>query len=382
MALRILILGLVVLVAAMLIKQTGPTPEVQASISVFEALSGGDTSGYARAISPREFIFPADHGAHPGFKTEWWYYTGNLSNSENERFGFQFTIFRIGLAPGADHSGSDWSANQMYMGHFALSDVEKRDFYFFERFSRAAQGLAGVQADPFQVWLEDWQVSGIEDTDKFQMLDQKLIAKEDDVALELTLENTKPIVLQGKNGLSQKAEGSGNASYYYSLTRLRASGEITLNGERHEVSGNAWMDREWSTSVLGSDQVGWDWFSLQFDNGHDLMYYQLRREDGSAHPLSKGTLVNPQGESAGLTASDVTLEVLDHWESPLSGRYPVKWRLEIPSKSLALTITPVMPEQELDVSVRYWEGAVLIEGQQAGQKVSGRGYVEMTGYAD
>ena len=382
MTIRILIIAVAALAAAMLVQRMGPAPEVQASIPVFEALSGGDTSGYARAVHPREFIFPEDHGPHPDFKTEWWYYTGNLEDTAGERFGFQFTLFRVGLAPTAADTTSDWSANQMYMGHFAVSDIENEQFYYFERFSRAAQDLAGATADPFRVWLDDWQAVSLEQMDTSVMPRQQIIAKEGGVSLTLTLENSKAIVLQGEKGLSQKAQGAGNASYYYSLTRLKASGAIEINGKTHKVSGNAWMDREWSTSVLGDDQIGWDWFSLQFDNGRELMYYQLRRQDGSAHPLSKGTLVAEDGSSTTLAVSDVQLTVLDHWTSPLSGRYPAKWRLEIPSRSISLTITPVFANQELDVSVRYWEGSVDIRGTEGAQTISGRGYVEMTGYAD
>lgn len=337
----------------------------QASLSVAGALRGENTEGYARAIEPREFRFPEDHGPHPEFRTEWWYYTGNLSTREGRRFGFQLTFFRSAFAPSMPERSSQWAARQAYLAHFTVSDIEGQQFRSFERWSRGALGLAGSQGEPFRVWLEDWSTEG-----------NRLRAAEDGVALDLTLQPGKPPVLQGERGLSQKSEEPGNASYYYSLTRMPASGTVRLGEERFEVSGLAWMDREWSTSSLGEDQVGWDWFALQLEDGRDLMLYQLRREDGTADATSNGTLVGPRGESRHLSPSDFELEVLERWESPRSGAsYPARWRLRIPSADLDLTIEPLIPDQELDVSFRYWEGAVRIEGTSRG-----RGYVEMTGY--
>jgi len=342
----------------------------QASLSVAGALRGESTAGYARAIEPREFRFPEDHGPHPEFRTEWWYYTGNLSTREGRRFGFQLTFFRSAVAPSMPERSSKWATRQAYLAHFTVSDIDDIDggrFRSFERWSRGALGLAGSQREPFRVWLEDWSAEG-----------ERLHAAEDGVALDLTLEPGKPPVLQGERGLSQKSEESGNASYYYSLTRMPASGTIRLGDERFEVSGLAWMDREWSTSSLGEDQVGWDWFALQLEDGRDLMLYQLRRKDGTADATSNGTLVGPNGESRHLGLSDFELEVVNRWESPRSGAvYPAGWRLRIPSAGLDLRIEPMLADQELDVSFQYWEGAVRIEGTSRG-----RGYVEMTGYND
>jgi predicted secreted hydrolase len=338
----------------------------QASLSVAGALSGENTAGYARAIAPREFRFPEDHGPHPEFRTEWWYYTGNLSTREGRQFGFQLTFFRSAFAPSMPERLSKWATRQAYLAHFTISDIEGQQFRSFERWSRGALGLAGSQGEPFRVWLKDWSAEG-----------NKLRAAEDGVALDLTLEPGKPPVLQGERGLSRKSEEPGNASYYYSLNRMPASGTVRLGDERFEVSGLAWMDREWSTSSLGKNQVGWDWFALQLEDGRDLMLYQLRRNDGTADPTSNGTLVGPRGESRHLGLSDFTLEVLDRWKSPRSDAvYPARWRLRIPSANLDLTIEPLLADQELDVSFRYWEGAVRIGGTSRG-----RGYVEMTGYS-
>jgi predicted secreted hydrolase len=344
----------------------------RASLSVAGALRMENDQGYARAIEPRELRFPEDHGPHPDFRTEWWYYTGNLSTRDGRRFGFQLTFFRSALAPSMPERSSIWATRQVYLAHFTVSDVEGGRFPSFERWSRGALGLAGAQGEPFRVWLEDWSAEGSP---------MRLRAAEDGVAIDLVLQQGKPPVLQGDRGLSRKSAEPGNASYYYSLTRMLASGTIRLGDERFEVTGLAWMDREWSTSSLGKDQVGWDWFALQLGDGRDLMLYQLRRRDGSPDPTSSGTLVD--GESRHLTLGDFELVVLDHWESPRSGaRYPAGWRLRIPSADLDLRIEPLLADQELDVSFRYWEGAVRIEGTSRGRPVQGRGYVELTGYSE
>ena len=356
---------------------------IDSGLALAEAM-GGDTTGYLRAGTVRDFVFPADHGPHPGFKTEWWYYTGNLNAVDGRHFGFQFTLFRSALIPPAsvdDARASDWSAEDLYMGHFAVSDVGDERFYAFERFSRGAAGLAGAQAAPFRVWLEDWEatVAVPGDSTAFPM---RVRAAEDGIALDLVLTQTKPFVYQGDRGLDPKGDEPGNASYYYSATRLAAEGTVTVAGETFDVAGLAWMDREWSTSALGPDQVGWDWFALQLDDGRELMYYQLRRNDGTADPESDGVLVAQDGTKTPVARDDVALEVLDTWTSPLGGTYPSSWRLRVPSQALDLTVTPYFEAQELDVSVRYWEGAVRVEGMAGGQPVAGDGYVELTGYGD
>jgi predicted secreted hydrolase len=194
----------------------------------------------------------------------------------------------------------------------------------------------------------------------------------------LRVEPAKPFVLQGDRGLSQKGPGSGNASYYYSYTRLSTDGIVVVDGDTLSVSGSSWLDREWSTSALGPDQVGWDWFSLQLDDGRDLMYYQLRNRDGSASRFSEGVLVDENGTKTSLGRSDVRLTVQDRWTTPDGSRtYPVAWRLQVPEENVDLQIRAAFPDQEMDVSVRYWEGAVGVNGS-----ATGRGYVEMTGYGD
>lgn len=348
-----------------------------ASISVADALRGANDQGYAKALEPRPFHFPEDHGPHPDFRTEWWYYTGNLATREGRQFGFQLTFFRSALAPDMAPRSSEWASRQAYLAHFTVTDVDGKRFPSFERWNRGALGLAGAQGSPFRVWLEDWSAEAMGDA-------MRLRASENGTAIDLVLQPGKPPTLQGDRGLSQKNPEPGNASYYYSLTRMPAAGTIRAGGETFQVTGLAWMDREWSTSALGKDQVGWDWFALQLSDGRDLMLYQLRRTDGGddrVDPSSNGTVIGPRGETRHLNRSDFELQVRDRWQSPRSGAsYPSGWRLRIPSEQIDLNIEPLLPDQELDVSFSYWEGAVRLEGASLGKPVQGRGYVEMTGY--
>lgn len=354
-----------------------PAPRDTPQLSLSDTLGGDESAGYAKALAPRPFTFPADHGPHPEFKTEWWYYTGNLAAADGRRFGYQLTFFRIALAPEPIPRTSAWGTSQLTMAHFAVTDVDGKRFLSAERFARNALGLAGAQAAPFRVWLEDWQASGPQQT--FPMT---LQAATDQVAIDLTLEAVKPLVLQGEQGLSRKSAEAGNASYYYSLTRMPTRGTLRLGREEFPVAGHSWLDREWSTSALAPDQAGWDWFALQLDDGLELMYYQLRRKDGSIDPASAGVWVDRDGNSRLLSQGDVSLEIGNTWPSPRGGSYPASWRLRVAQENLNLSFEPLLADQELDVTIRYWEGAVKISGERAGKPVSGYGYVELTGYAE
>ncbi|MBT8398483.1 MAG: carotenoid 1,2-hydratase, partial [Gemmatimonadetes bacterium] len=318
--------------------------DIRTSLSVSDVMGGSSTEGFARALEPRVFEFPRDHGPHPSYRTEWWYITGNLENPQGDPYGFQFTIFRSALDGSPPIGASSWATNQVFMGHFAVTDGSGRTFRGFERFSRVANGLAGAQADPFRVWLEDWVLEGpvgpstdpgqgaAPGTGIFPLL---LSAAEEDRGLSLLLIPEKPLVLQGDAGLSQKGSEAGNASYYYSFTRMRAEGTLTLGDQQFPVNGSAWLDREWSTSALSQDQVGWDWFALQLSDGTDLMYYQLRLRDDSPDPLSKGILVDRTGRSELLASGQVELTVLDRWQSPLGGApYPSRWHLAVPEEDI------------------------------------------------
>ncbi len=350
------------------------------SADVVDALSGGDITGFARATTVRDFSFPQDFGAHPDFQTEWWYYTGNLATTDGRRFGFEFTIFRRALAPTLPERQSDWATNQMYFADLAVSDIGAPQFYFRQRFSRGAVGLAGAVVDPrVKVWIEDWTMTAQDD----KAATMRLQAADDPISLDLTVQQTKPPTLEGDRGLSAKSPEPGNASYYYSLTRLITNGTITINGTAYPVSGTTWKDHEFSTSVLGKDAVGWDWFALQLDNGRDLMLYQIRKQDGSLEITSNGTLVDADGTVTHLTHDDYQIEVLGHWTSPHTGAtYPAGWKVTVkaPTGPIQLEIRPLMVDQELNSTTAYWEGASSITGTDNAQPIKGYGYVELTGY--
>jgi predicted secreted hydrolase len=332
---------------------------------------------YARADGPRPLTFPADHGPHNDFQTEWWYTTGNLQTPDGRHFGYQLTFFRRALVPPSQRvqRASDWAADQAYMAHFALTDVAGNRFQSFERFERGAAGLAGAQAEPFNVWLDDWSVQLVKPNV------YRLHAAQNDITLDLTLRDVKGPVPQGDRGYSQKGEQPDNASYYYSLTRLESSGTVHVSNAVYQVSGLSWMDHEWSTSYLTPDQTGWDWFALQLDDGSELMLFQIRRKDGSIDPLASGTLIASDGSTRWLHRDDFQITVNGMWRSPHSGAtYPAAWTVKVPSAGLMLDIKPYLADQELDVSVRYWEGAVHFTGEHNGRAVSGDGYVELTGY--
>jgi predicted secreted hydrolase len=338
-------------------------------------------SSFSKAIQPKTFEFPKDHGPHKNFKTEWWYFTGNLISTNGEKFGYQFTIFRNAVNTDSLKGNSKWRSNQFYMGHFAVTDINENRFYFDEKFSRDGNNLAGATVkDKFRVWLEDWEVIQINDSSNYDLPNLKLIANMENVSLELIIKAEKPKILQGNNGLSQKGSKIGNASYYYSYTRLETEGNLTIDNKEYLVSGNSWMDREWSTSALSNDQVGWDWFSIQLDDNTELMYYQMRKSDGEPDIFSKGVIIDSNGKKDTFNLDEVKLTVQDYWLSPSNTKYPSGWLLKIPRQNLSLTIKPAIKNQLLDVSVKYWEGSVNITGLKLGKKILGSGYVELTGY--
>ena len=353
---------------------------VQAELAISQALGSGDDSNFARVLAPRSFSFPKDHGPHLEYAVEWWYFTGNLDSDQSRHFGFELAFFRIALGPEQPGRASDWATSQLYLGHLALTDVETDRFFFFERFSREALDLAGAafsEDQNFRVWLEGWSA----DVEGSASPVVRLMAAEEDIAIDLTLESAKPLTLHGDDGYSQKSAAPGNASYYYSITRMPTTGTVSIGRQSFDVEGTSWMDREWSTSALADEQVGWDWFALQLSDGRDVMFYQLRLQDGGIDPHSSGTVIGADGSTFPLGSDDVQIQVLDHWESPRGGSYPSEWRVGITAAALDLVVTPYIKNQELDASVRYWEGAVRISGTSQGQPIGGSGYVEMTGYA-
>lgn len=374
---RILTL-LLVFVAIVIFGLRQVEPASEAALNAYSQLEGPaeDASGYARAIEPWDWQFPRDHGAHPRFQTEWWYYTGVLANDAGRRFGFQFTIFRRALSPIGPISESEFRTNDIYMAHFTLSDIANETFYHDVRYSRGGGGLAGAVVDPrLRVWLEEWQILAKDDDATIQ----SIAAASADFAIDLTLEQVKPPALQGDNGLSAKSAAIGNASYYYSLTRLVTTGSISIGGDSFAVRGHTWMDHEFSTSALGENAIGWDWFGLIFDNDSELMLGQIRQIDGGIEPVFGGLLVYPDGSARSLDSDDFSIRVTDRWRSPHSDAvYPAGWEMEIlGAEGFTFEVTPLQADQELhSADIIYWEGAVRISGD-----VSGFGYAELTGYA-
>ena len=357
---------------------------ITVAIDLAERLNA-DVAGYDQALTPRAFTFPADHGPHPGYKIEWWYYTGNLVDAGGRRFGYQFTIFRSALTPPSPQDSartSAWATNQLYSAQFAISDLEGEDFYSFEQASRGAAGLAGAQGDPFRVWVEGWQVAAA-DEPQGEPPAMRIQAQQGEVALDLVLRPEKPLVIQGDGGLSKKSTTEGVASYYYSITRLATTGTLSFDGESHDVTGWSWMDREWSSTLLDKNQQGWNWFSIQLDDGRDIAFAWLRPTDNVTKPFGYGAVYDAAGTKDDFTLEGMVATPTEMWSSPRSGgRYPVRWQINLPDPGLELTIDAAMPDQELDVGVPYWEGAILVQGTADGQPITGRGYLEMTGYGE
>lgn len=373
----LLLLAVVVLAVAALhgILPDGPTRQAPS----LAGASPEDLTGFAQADEPRSFTFPEDHGPHPDYRSEWWYFTGNLSTPKGRSFGYQLTLFRQALRPPDQRPDRDssWATHQVYMGHFALSDVDSGRFYDAERFARGAAGVAGARTSPVEIWLEDWSIAWNDDGSI------RVEAHQPKFSLEIALHSEKPIVFQGEDGLSQKGPEAGNASYYYSYTRLSAQGSVRVDDRDFDVTGTSWLDREFSGSFLSDNQVGWDWFALQLEDGTELMLYQLRRSDRAKSPYSSGTFVSPEGETRRLMSHDFRLTPTSEWTSPRSGTtYPVEWEIVVPSLDATLTVDPKLRDQELSGTFVYWEGAVRVSGTMDGEPVEGEGYVELTGYAE
>lgn len=354
---------------------------------VTSSSDGVPTAGFATALEPRRFEFPLDHGPHPAFRQEWWYLTGNLDGATGERFGFELTFFRVALEPppaaataraseaATAGTASAWRTREIYVAHFAVTDVPERRFRSAQKLSRAALGLAGAEALPLHVWLDDWSLEA-----SGPAL-WRLRATQPGYAIELTLEPQSSPVLNGADGLSRKSERLEDATYYYSIPRVRAHGRLFRDGQRLEVSGLAWLDREWGSGGLGPRQAGWDWFALQLHDGSALMFYALRDKDGQRDVHSAGSWVGADGTARALASADVDIAVTGKWRSASGERYPAGWRIRVPALALDLTVRPVLADQELQTTPRYWEGAVDVSGERDGASLGGRGYVELVGYA-
>ncbi|MCC6484139.1 MAG: carotenoid 1,2-hydratase [Armatimonadetes bacterium] len=344
----------------------------------------GTGEGFERATRIRAFTFPSDHAAHPGYRTEWWYYTGIVSSGKRE-FGYELTFFRVALAPSLRARASHWATRDVLFAHFAVTDVSAKRFFYDQRVGRPVLGLAGYSADKLDVFIGpdgsagQWSVRQSGEA-------MRLRASANGHEIDLTLRAKRPPVLNGRDGLSQKGPGAGNANYYYSVPRLVTRGSLSVQGKRYSVSGMTWMDHEWGTSELAPNQKGWDWFSLRLSDGSDLMLYSLRDARSRPTPYSSGTIVRSDGTTLSLSQKDFSIRANGHWKSPRTGGlYPSGWTLMAPKEKLRLSVTPLLKDQELvtagTTGVSYWEGAVRAEGSHAGRSVSGEGYVELTGYA-
>ena len=338
---------------------------------------------YDRALPGFDYEFPRDHFEHPSFQTEWWYYTGNLETTEGRRFGFELTFFRHALREESER-GTVWGVRDVYLAHLALTDLRGRRFFKEQRRNRGGPGLAGSSLEGSRLWNGNWEVRWLDLQDPLGA--QRLSGVGQDFALDLTLTPRKPPVVHGLNGVSQKAEAAGRASHYVSFTRLEVQGRVALHGTTHEVKGSAWMDHEFFTESMAADQIGWDWASVQLDNNTELMIYRLRRAGATVDVHSSGTFIDAQGGLTHLNWDDLMMEPEgDVWTSPATAaRYPLRWKIGVPSLGLELVCSTPFREQEVvsegSLTPNYWEGAVDYEGSVGGAPVTGKGYLELTGY--
>lgn len=348
-------------------------------------------SPWKQATAGYTYSFPRDHASHPDYKIEWWYYTGNVKAADGRRFGYQLTFFRVGI----DHTPtnpSKWAVRDLFMTHLAVSDAKGQRYRYAEKLSRGGPGLAGAMTDRYQVWNEDWSAKRVEGREPGagSRPQHVITALGAQAGVEFTLDEVKAPAINGINGISQKGSRPGNASHYYSMTRMPTSGTLTIEGERFSVTGESWMDHEFGTSFLEPEQRGWDWLSIQLSDNRELMLYQLRRADGSRDPRSSGTLVDANGKTTHLTNTDFTLTPGNTAFTSKNGAvYPTEWTIAIPSQQLELRVSTPLQDQELSLigstGVAYWEGMVDVTGRQANrptgqQEIRGAGYLEMTGY--
>ncbi len=333
-------------------------------------------AAFALVSAPRAWQFPRDHGQHPEFRTEWWYFTGNLQSAEGRAFGYQFTIFRNALTPAPRNRPSAWALRDGYVGHFAITEVTQQRFHFEQKAARGALQLAGASVDSLNVFVGDWSAR-----ERHGRLHLQAASSFGSIAF--VLEPTMPPVLQGNGGLSQKGPQPGEASYYYSLPNLRTNGRLILGADSSQVNGVSWMDHEFFTGVDSSEAVGWDWFSLHLSDSTAIMLYRLRRADGTISRYSAGTLIQPDGRTERISFEAFQAIPGGWWRSRKSGgKYPLAWQLQF--RDYQLTVTTPVADQELDTrattGVIYWEGCVAATGTRAGRRITGRGYLEMTGY--
>ncbi len=338
-----------------------------------------DSSGFRLAVPPYAYAFPRDHASHPEFRTEWWYYTGHL-RAAGRSWGYELTFFRVGLSRTRGPSPSAWAARDVLFAHLALTDETRGRFRHEEAVSRPALRMAGADTARYHVWIHDWSAALADDGTT-----HVLRARTPGFGIALELAPGKPPAVHGEGGVSQKTAGVGNASHYYSLTRLATRGVLLEGADSVRVDGVSWMDHEFGSGRLTPAHAGWDWFSVQLDDGRELMLYQLRLAKGGIEPLSHGTLVRADGTTRALSLADFRVETTGAWTSPRTGaRYPSGWVLRVPAERLAIALEPVVKDQELVAAsmggVTYWEGSVRVRPVAGAAPVAGEGYVELTGY--
>ena len=325
------------------------------------------------------YEFPRDHHAHEEFKTEWWYFTGNVFDSAGRRFGYQLTFFREGIRPPAERNPelSRFVVGDLKFAHFTVTDVAGKRFRFEQKTSRGAFGEAGFDDGERLAWIDSWSLRMTADGVFHVATETK------DAAIDLELKAAKPPAIHGDNGVSAKAAGEGHASHYYSLTRLATAGRLRIGEKSFDVSGDSWFDHEWATNQLAPDQIGWDWLSLHFTDGAELMLYEMRLTDGAPDPSSSGTWIAADGSTTHLPSSVFRMTPTRWWtSSKRKAKYPIAWKIDIPSYGLSAEVNAVLDDQELALQpVAYWEGAVDVKGTREAGPISGRGYLELTGYA-
>jgi predicted secreted hydrolase len=351
-------------------------PADQDRINISQALSSSpEKECFKTATFPAQIEFPRDSGPHEGFQTEWWYYTGNLETAQGRQFGYQLTFFRRALACEPVRGKSKWRAQGLYFAHFAVTDVREDTFVSDFRMNRQSLGIAGATRLPYTVWIDDWRVEQVNDR-------QVLSAGGKSTRIRLELFEEKPVILQGKDGWSRKGPGTGDASYYYSRPRLRTEGTLEIGSDTYAISGTSWFDHEWSTSALGTDVAGWDWFSVHLDDGRDLMVCRIRQKDGTSNGYGFGSISFPDNTYEILSQDAFFIQPRGYWTSPVTGRkYPSGWKISLPGYGLDLTAVPLVKDQEHTHMFAYWEGAVRFFGMgPAGKGPAGMGYVELTGY--
>ena len=326
-----------------------------------------------------QYEFPQDHHAHFEFKTEWWYFTGNLADEKGRRFGYELTFFRQGIRPPAQRNErlSRFVVNDLKFAHFTVTDVTGKRFSFQQKASRGSFGEAGFDDGNRIAWIESWNLL-IKDDGSFE-----ISADSAEASIHLQLRPRKSPTIHGTNGICQKAKGNEHTSHYYSITRLSTTGQLRTGGDSFSVSGESWFDHEWATNQLAPEQAGWNWLGVQFDGNSELMLYEMRLNDGTIDPISSGTFVGADGSNIYLPSSAFHMTPDRFWKSKTTGaNYPIGWRIEIPELQLHFAVRAVLDNQELALNpLTYWEGAIEVSGMQNEKPVSGRGYLELTGYA-